>query len=101
VIDTDVTRAVLYPTCHCRLRTLLCTLEAEVAWRAHGAFLFQGIDEPVAIGEAGFEGYSPRSAPADSAKARRSVTASDELTLDWLDKYLAPIHRSGVTATGG
>jgi serine/threonine-protein kinase len=55
----------------------------DVAWRAHGAYLFKGIDEPIEIGEAGFEGVSPLGAPPDSGKARRAVAASDEVTLGW------------------
>ncbi len=58
-------------------------LEGDVAWRAHGPYRFQGIDEPVEIGETGFEGISPLSAPPDSEKARRSVSPDDELTLGW------------------
>jgi class 3 adenylate cyclase len=32
----------------------------HVAWRAHGPYLLKGIEEPVEIGEAGFEGRSRR-----------------------------------------
>ncbi|MBW1687773.1 MAG: protein kinase, partial [Deltaproteobacteria bacterium] len=55
----------------------------EVAWRAHGAYLLKGIDDPIEIGEAGFEGISPLAAPPDSEKARRAVAAGDEVTLGW------------------
>ena len=57
--------------------------EREVAWRAHGAYLLKGIDDPIEIGEAGFEGISPLAAPPDSEKARRAVAAGDEVTLGW------------------
>ncbi len=56
---------------------------AEVAWRAHGPYRFQGLDDPVQIGEVGFVGMSPLQAPPDSSKARRAVAAGDELTLGW------------------
>ena len=31
----------------------------EISWLAHGPYLLKGIDEPVEIGEAGFDGVSP------------------------------------------
>jgi class 3 adenylate cyclase/predicted esterase len=58
-------------------------LRIETSWRAHGPYLFKGIDEPVEIGEAGIAGVSPLEAPPDSEKARRAVAAGDELTLGW------------------
>ena len=58
-------------------------LRIETAWRAHGPYLFKGLDEPIEIGEAGIAGSSPLEAPPDSDKARRAVAAGDELTLGW------------------
>lgn len=55
----------------------------EVAWRAHGPYLFKGIDEPIEIGEAGIEGISPLEAPPDSEKARSATRLGDEITLNW------------------
>ncbi len=55
----------------------------HVAWRAHGPYLLKGIDEPVEIGEVGFEGRSPLAPPPDSEKARSATAAGDELTLGW------------------
>lgn len=55
----------------------------RVAWRAHGPYLLKGVDEPIEIGEAGFEGLSPLSPPPDSEKARSATAAGDELTLGW------------------
>jgi class 3 adenylate cyclase/formylglycine-generating enzyme required for sulfatase activity/dienelactone hydrolase len=55
----------------------------EISWLAHGPYLLKGIDEPVEIGEAGFDGLSPLEAPGDSEKGRRAVAAGDELTLGW------------------
>jgi class 3 adenylate cyclase/dienelactone hydrolase len=58
-------------------------LPREISWLAHGPYLLKGIDEPVDVGEAGFEGLSPLEAPGDSEKGRRAVAAGDELTLGW------------------
>ena len=46
-------------------------IEREIRWRAHGSYRLKGIQEPVEIGEAGFEGISPLEAPPDSEKATR------------------------------
>jgi serine/threonine protein kinase/class 3 adenylate cyclase len=66
-----------------RQRLALGELPREISWLAHGPYLLKGIDEPVEIGEAGFEGLSPLEAPGDSEKGRRAVAAGDELTLGW------------------
>ena len=58
-------------------------VEGEIAWRAHGAYLLEGLDEPMEIGEVGLVGLAPLEAPPDSDQAKRSVTAADELTLGW------------------
>ncbi len=54
-----------------------------LAWRAHGPYLLSGIDEPVEIFETGLDGHAPLEAPADSAKARRSIRPGEEETLGW------------------
>ena len=46
-------------------------IEREIRWRSYGLYLLKGIDEPVEIREAGFEGISPLEAPPDSEKATR------------------------------
>jgi len=58
-------------------------LGSPVGWRAHGPYLLKGIDEPVEIGEAGFEQRSPLTPPGDSEKGRSATAAGDELTLGW------------------
>ena len=55
----------------------------EISWCAHGPYLLKGIDDPVQIGEVGFEGVSPLEAPPDSEKGRSALAAGDELTLGW------------------
>lgn len=55
----------------------------SVSWLAHGPYLLKGIDEPVDIGEAGFDGHSPLEPPPDSEKARSATAAGDEMTLGW------------------
>ena len=59
------------------------SVHVETEWRAHGPYLFKGIDDAVEIGEAGIAGVSPLEAPLDSEKARRAVVAGDEVTLGW------------------
>jgi TolB-like protein len=51
-------------------------LNEEVSWCLHGPYQFKGIDEPIEIHEAGFAKPSPLSAPPDSEKAQRGVTAA-------------------------
>ena len=55
----------------------------SLSWLAHGPYLFQGLAEPIEVFEVGLEGHSRLEVPADSAKARRSVAAGDEITLGW------------------
>lgn len=54
-----------------------------IEWRAHGAYLFHGLGDPVQIRKAGQEGISFLTQPEDTAKARRAVTAAEEPTLGW------------------
>ncbi len=53
------------------------------AWRAHGAYMLKGCEEPIDVFEVGVEGLAPLSAPPDTEKAKRSVAAGDEETLGW------------------
>jgi dienelactone hydrolase len=64
---------------------LTVDLAARIGSLAEGAqvLMLKGVDEPVEIGEAGFEGLSPLVPPADSEKARSATPAGDELTLGW------------------
>ena len=57
--------------------------ERALGWLAHGPYLFKGIAEPLDIFEVGEEGIAPLSVPQSSGKARRAVTAGDEVTLGW------------------
>lgn len=53
------------------------------SWLAHGPYRLQGIEEPVEVFEVGLAGFAPLAAPRDTPKARRAVTAGDEVTLGW------------------
>ena len=57
--------------------------DRALGWLAHGPYLFKGIAEPLDIFEVGEEGIAPLSVPQSSGKARRAVTAGDEVTLGW------------------
>jgi eukaryotic-like serine/threonine-protein kinase len=52
-------------------------------WLAHGAYLFQGIEEPTEVFEVGVPGFAPLGAPPSSAKAHRAVLAGEETALGW------------------
>jgi len=58
-------------------------LPAGLAWKAHGAYAFKGIDHEQEVCEVGTPGVDPLVAPASSAKAQRIVEAGEEETLDW------------------
>ena len=55
----------------------------ELEWRAHGAYLFKGVDEPLEVFEVGIPGAAPFRAPSGGEKAQRSVTPDEEPTLGW------------------
>ncbi len=57
--------------------------EGELRWLAHGPYVLKGIAEPVEIFEVGEKGFAPLLVPKSTEKARRAVTAEDELTLGW------------------
>ena len=52
-------------------------------WLAHGPYRLKGVEEPVEIYEVGVSGFAPLLVPKSTAKARRAVSADDELTLGW------------------
>jgi len=56
---------------------------SPIAWRAHGAYLFKGFDDPMEVGEVGIEGVAPLEAPRASEKAQRAVAPTEEDTLGW------------------
>jgi len=63
---------------------VLGTSDGErVVWRAHGAYHFKGLDEPIEIHEAGVKGHAPLSPPPDSSNAKRAIAPGDEETLGW------------------
>ncbi|HRC85330.1 MAG TPA: protein kinase, partial [Thermoanaerobaculia bacterium] len=73
-------------------------LEAHhsLEWRAHGAYLFKGQDEPVAVFEVGAAGLAPLAPPPDGDKAHRAVPLEAEATLGWRPAIgLAIPHREG------
>ena len=55
----------------------------SLEWRAHGPYLFKGLDDPLEIFEVGIEGTSPLVPPAGSAKAQRAIAPGDEEALGW------------------
>jgi len=57
--------------------------DERVVWRAHGAYQFKGLDDPLEIHEAGVKGTAPLEPPPDSEKAWRAVAPGDEETLGW------------------
>lgn len=57
--------------------------EGMLRWIAHGAYLVDGLDEPLEIFEVGREGFAPLAPPADSRAARRILSPSEERLLGW------------------
>lgn len=57
--------------------------EGMLRWMAHGAYLVDGLDEPLEIFEVGREGFAPLEPPADSRAARRLLSPSEERLLGW------------------
>ncbi len=58
-------------------------IEREIRWRSYGQYRLKGIEEPVEIREAGFEGISPLEAPPDSEKATRVRIVGPRDALRW------------------
>jgi serine/threonine protein kinase/WD40 repeat protein len=54
-----------------------------IEWLAHGPYLFEGLDNPLEIFEAGIRGVSLLSAPADTETAKSATRLGDEITLGW------------------
>lgn len=52
-------------------------------WLAHGAYFFQGVEDPLEVFEVGYEGEAPLAAPRDTEKAYRQVTPDGDLALGW------------------
>lgn len=68
----------------------------ELRWVAHGPYLLKGADAPLEVFEVGALGEAPLSAPPDSEKARRAVSAEEEETLGWRPAGgLSIPHRAG------
>ncbi len=55
----------------------------ELSWLNHGYYEMKGVEEPLEVCEVGEKGLAALSAPADSAKAHRFRSASDEPVLGW------------------
>ncbi len=53
----------------------------SLRWLAHGEYLFQGIEEPMAVFEVGLEGFSPLAPPPGSAKVKRET--GEDAILGW------------------
>ena len=58
-------------------------LDIRILWQAQWAYIFEGFDDPIQIGEVGIESISPFKSPAGSKKAHRTVTPAEEDTLGW------------------
>lgn len=57
--------------------------DEPLRWLAHGPYLLKGIAEPVEVFEVGVSGFAPLAVPKSTVKARRAVSAGDEITLGW------------------
>jgi formylglycine-generating enzyme required for sulfatase activity/serine/threonine protein kinase/class 3 adenylate cyclase len=66
-----------------RQQVLLGPNEEPLLWRAHGAYVFKGLNDPIEIHEAGIGGIAPLSPPPDSEKAKRAIAPGEEETLGW------------------
>ncbi len=55
----------------------------DLRWLAHGEYQLQGVDDPVQVFEVGVADFAPLAAPADSPKAQRRVSVSEEMMLGW------------------
>lgn len=66
-------------------------LPGDLRWLAHGAYVFDGLEEPIELFEVGIEGRSPLAAPADSSGVRRVLSPSEEKMLGWRPAREQPI----------
>lgn len=55
----------------------------ELAWFDHGAYRFEGFEEPLGVGEVGTKRTAPLIPPGDSEIARRFVPSDQEPVLGW------------------
>ena len=67
--------------------------DPELRWLAHGAYSFDGVDEPLEVFEVGVAGFAPLREPAGRDRAHRVVALGDELTLGWRPAPGQPIPR--------
>ncbi len=58
-------------------------LGIAIAWRAHGPYELNGIDDTVEICEAGIVGIAPLEPPIGGEKAHRAVTPGEEDAFGW------------------
>lgn len=68
---------------HAKLDLRQMSSGAALRWLAHGPYSFKGLDAPMEVFEVGLNGFAPLTAPANSEKAKRLVTAADAVTLGW------------------
>ncbi|HVS64220.1 MAG TPA: protein kinase [Thermoanaerobaculia bacterium] len=54
-----------------------------IEWRAHGAYLLPGSEDPFEVFEVGIAGLSPLEPPPDSGRGRRAVVPEEEEILGW------------------
>jgi serine/threonine-protein kinase len=59
------------------------SVRVNLAWAAHGPYLFKGTDEPTEVCEVGAAGAAPMSPPPNSEKAARHIRPGEEDTLGW------------------
>ncbi len=59
------------------------SVPSEAQWRAHGAYLFKGMEEAVEVFEAGVPGVAPLAPPSYSDKVHRAIIPGLEEVLGW------------------
>lgn len=90
-----VTREV-YDAVHATSESLLEGAVPE--WRAHGAYYFKGLADPVDLFEIGVSGFAPLTAPRDASDIQRDLASEREETLGWRPSAKARLPgRAGVT----
>jgi|GEM_PF-635130 len=57
--------------------------DRDLRWLAHGAYRFEGLDDPEEVFEVGLADAAPLRVPTSSEGARREVLPGDEITLGW------------------
>ena len=76
---------------HLARRAVVGSEQDDLEWRAHGAYLFKGLDGPMEIFEVGVPGTAPFSQPTGAEKAKRIVTPDEEATLGWRPAVGLPV----------